>query len=63
MASSSTQSFNGTTATALGSTAFGGNAGSGADGGLLAGGQIGFNYEFPVRVVVGIEADGDWSNA
>ena len=29
----------------------------------MAGGQIGFNYEFPIRVVVGVEADGDWTNA
>lgn len=56
---SSYQSFNGTQATPFGSTAFGGSSGL---GGALAGGQIGFNYEFPAHVVVGIEADGDWAD-
>jgi outer membrane immunogenic protein len=69
---SSTDRFNGTQSSAttfpafpfLGSfpstTAFSGNA----DGnGAIAGGQIGFNYEFPFsHVVIGIEGDGDWSN-
>jgi outer membrane immunogenic protein len=37
---------------------------SGSDNlsGILGGGQIGFNYEFPNSVVIGLEADGDWSN-
>jgi len=60
--SSFTQNFKGTQATPFGSTAFSGNAGSNGDSGLLGGGQIGFNYEFPAHVVVGIEADGDWSD-
>jgi len=59
---SSTQNFNGTQATTSGSTAFSGTAGSTADGGTVAGGEIGFNYEFPMRVVVGVEADGSWAN-
>jgi len=61
--SSFTQNFNGTEATPFGSTAFGGNAGSNGDSGFLGGGQLGFNYEFPMRVVVGVEADADWMDA
>jgi outer membrane immunogenic protein len=56
---SSTQNFNGTQVTPVGSTGSGGNDGL---GGGLAGGQIGFNYQFASRVVVGLEADADWSN-
>jgi outer membrane immunogenic protein len=41
-------------------TSFGGT--TGGIGGIL-GGQIGFNYEFPLsHWVIGVEADGDWSN-
>jgi outer membrane immunogenic protein len=29
--------------------------------GGIAGGQVGFNYEFPSHWVIGIEGDGDWS--
>jgi outer membrane immunogenic protein len=60
--SSSTVSFQGTQATPFGSTAFGGVAGSNGDSGFMAGGAIGFNYEFPMHVVVGVEGDGDWVN-
>jgi opacity protein-like surface antigen len=69
---SSTERFNGTQTgatsfpgfPALGAfpftTSFGGNN-TGAGG--IAGGQIGFNYEFPFsHVVIGIEGDGDWAN-
>jgi outer membrane immunogenic protein len=37
---------------------------SGSDNlsGILGGGQIGFNYEFPSSIVLGLEADGDWAN-
>jgi outer membrane immunogenic protein len=59
---SSTQGVNGTQTTPFGSTSFSNSAGSNGDSGLLGGGQIGFNYEFPSRVVVGVEADGAWSN-
>ena len=41
------------------------NAASGNEGlgGGIAGGQIGFNWEFPLsHVVIGIEADGDWAD-
>jgi outer membrane immunogenic protein len=37
-------------------------SGSEALSGLLGGGQIGFNYEFPNQWVIGVEADGDWAN-
>jgi outer membrane immunogenic protein len=41
-------------------TSFGGTA---LGAGAIAGGQAGFNYEFPFsHVVIGIEGDGDWSN-
>jgi len=60
--SSSTVSFQGTQATPLGSTAFSGAAGSNGDSGFMAGGAVGFNYEFPMHVIVGVEADGDWIN-
>jgi outer membrane immunogenic protein len=56
---SSYQSFNGTQVTPFGSTAFGGNDGL---AGALAGGHIGFNYEFPSHVVIGVEADADWAD-
>jgi len=56
---SSTQSFSGTQSTPLGSTAFGSNDGL---GGALAGGHIGFNYQFLSSLVVGVEADADWTN-
>jgi outer membrane immunogenic protein len=56
---SSYQSFNGTQVTPLGSTAFSGNDGF---GGALAGGHVGFNYEFPSQVVIGVEADADWAD-
>jgi outer membrane immunogenic protein len=36
--------------------------GSSTSSGALAGGQIGFNYEFPNRWLISIEADGDWAN-
>jgi outer membrane immunogenic protein len=53
-------SFSGTQTTLLGPTAFSGTSNS---SGPLAGGQIGFNYEFPTtHIVIGIEADGDWAN-
>jgi outer membrane immunogenic protein len=52
-------SFTQTGFSALGDTTFSGTrTGSGG----LAGGQIGFNYEFPNRWVLGIEADADWAN-
>jgi len=35
------------------------NSGTAAASGILGGGQIGFNYEFPTNWVVGIEADID----
>jgi outer membrane immunogenic protein len=54
-----TQSFSGTQTTPFGPTAFSGNDGL---GGAVAGGQVGFNYEFASRIVIGIEADADWSN-
>lgn len=31
-------------------------------GGFLAGGQVGYNYEFSNRVVLGVETDVQWSN-
>lgn len=37
-------------------------SGSATSSGGLAGGQIGFNYEFPNRWLIGIEADADWAN-
>ena len=39
-------------------------AGSGSQSGSggLAGGQIGYNYELPSHVVLGIEADADWAH-
>lgn len=38
------------------------NSGSATAAGVIAGGQIGFNYEFPANVVVGVEADFDVTN-
>jgi outer membrane immunogenic protein len=52
-------SLSGTQATVFGPTAFTGSSNS---SGGLAGGQIGVNYQFPTRIVIGIEADGDWAN-
>ncbi len=37
-------------------------AGSYDSSGLFGGGQIGFNYVATPRVLIGVEADGDWSN-
>jgi outer membrane immunogenic protein len=31
--------------------------------GVSGGGQAGFNYELPYSVVLGVEADGDWTNS
>lgn len=56
---SSSQNFSGTQVTPLGSTAFSGGDGL---GGALAGGHIGFNYQFPSNIVIGVEADADWSD-
>jgi outer membrane immunogenic protein len=53
------QSFGGTQVTPFGSTSFGGSDGL---GGALAGGHIGFNYQFANPLVIGIEADADWSD-
>jgi outer membrane immunogenic protein len=54
------QSYSGASVTPFGPATFGG---TGNSSGWLAGGQIGFNYEFPtMNVVIGVEADGDWSN-
>jgi outer membrane immunogenic protein len=68
---SSHNNFNGTQTGAQTLTAFPGVAfpfttsfgGSVDNAGGIAGGQIGFNYEFPLsHVVIGVEADGDWAN-
>jgi len=53
------ESYSGTETNPFGVAAF---SGSGTSSGGLAGGQIGFNYEFPNQWVIGIEADGDWAN-
>jgi outer membrane immunogenic protein len=53
------QDFSGTQVTPFGSTTFGGNDGW---GGALAGGHLGFNYEFPNYLVIGLEADADWAD-
>jgi outer membrane immunogenic protein len=37
-------------------------SGSDSLSGILGGGQIGFNYEFPNSIVIGLEADGDWAD-
>lgn len=37
-------------------------SGSSTSSGALAGGQIGFNWQFDPHFVIGIEADGDWAN-
>jgi len=56
---SSHTDFSLTQVTPFGPTA---NSGSFDSGGGILGGQIGFNYEFPLaHVVIGIEGDGDWS--
>jgi outer membrane immunogenic protein len=31
-------------------------------GGFIAGGQVGYNYQFPNNIVVGLESDGQWAN-
>jgi outer membrane immunogenic protein len=68
---SSHNDFNGTQTGSFTPTAFPGLAfpftdsfaGSSDRGGGFAGGQIGFNYEFPFsHVVIGVEGDGDWAN-
>jgi outer membrane immunogenic protein len=56
-----------TTADFSGTTVFTGvtpSTFSGSDSlsGILGGGQIGFNYEFPNSIVIGLEADGDWAD-
>jgi outer membrane immunogenic protein len=56
---SANDSFSGTQTTIFGPTSFGG---SGNFVGAVAGGQGGFNYEFPIHVVIGVEGDGDWAN-
>jgi len=53
------QSSTGTQTTPFGPTTLGGSANA---SGVLGGGQIGYNYEFPNRWVIGIEADGDWAS-
>ncbi len=53
------QDSNGTDTTSLGVSAF---SHSVTSSGGLAGGQIGYNYEFPNQWVIGIEADADWAN-
>jgi outer membrane immunogenic protein len=68
---SSHNNFNGTDSGSFTPTAFPGFAfpfassfgGSVDNAGGIAGGQIGFNYEFPLsHVVIGVEADGDWAD-
>jgi outer membrane immunogenic protein len=51
-------------ASSISLTTFGASAlsGSSSASGGFAGGQIGFNYELPSQVVLGIEADADWAN-
>lgn len=61
-AGSASESFGGTQTTPVGATTFGGSAGSDGNSSLLAGGQIGFNWEVPMHLVIGVEADGDWSS-
>ena len=51
-------SSNGTDNSPLGTATFGGSANS---SGWLGGGQVGGNFEFAERWVVGIVADGDWA--
>jgi outer membrane immunogenic protein len=52
--------YSGTQTTPFGPTGF---SASRSTSGPLAGGQVGFNYEFPTtHVVIGVEADGDWAN-
>jgi outer membrane immunogenic protein len=53
------ESYSLTGTNALGTLVGGGSA---DPSGVYGGGQIGVNYEFPSHWVVGIEADGDWSN-
>jgi len=58
-----TSDFSGTTLFTSGGVATPATfSGSDSLSGILGGGQIGFNYEFPNSVVIGLEADGDWSN-
>lgn len=53
------QNFNLTVINTLGTATLGGNS---HGSGWLAGGQIGFNWEAPSHVVLGLEADGDWAD-
>ena len=53
------ESSNLTLTTTLGTATL---AGSGNGSGWLGGGQVGFNWEAPTHVVLGLEADGDWAN-
>jgi outer membrane immunogenic protein len=53
------ETFSGSQAISLGSTSFSGGLNS---AGGLAGGQIGFNYEFPEHAILGLEADVDWAH-
>lgn len=55
----SSESFSGTETNPFGVASF---SGSSTASGALGGGQIGFNYEFPNQLVIGVEADGDWAN-
>jgi outer membrane immunogenic protein len=58
-----TSDFSGTTLfTSGGLTTPSAFSGSDTLSGILGGGQIGFNYEFPNSIVIGLEADGDWAD-